>query len=141
MSVNSFSTLKVPLCCTGVLFAVRIILWQPRSAVTTTETFHELIYVKISFKSIKFTIHITLRPFLLFILFRSYNIVIPLNDFDIGRDFSVFDVDIKGQLEQNFLNTAESTISSLLWNWYLMSYGYTVADSSAFFITQCWWQF
>ena len=78
--------------------------------------------MKISFKSIKFTIHITLRPFLLFnfviifdnkILFCSYYIVIPLDDFDIGRDFSVFDVDIKGQLEQNFLNTAESTISSL----------------------------
>ena len=46
-------------------------------------------------------------------LFCSYNIVIPLNNFYISRNDSVFDVDIIGQLEQNFLNTAESTISSL----------------------------
>ena len=46
-------------------------------------------------------------------LFCSYNIDMPLNNFDISRNDNVFDVDIIGQLEQNFLNTAESTISSL----------------------------
>ena len=53
-------------------------------------------------------------------LFCSYNIVIPFDDFDISRNYSVFDVDIITQLQQNLFNTLETIIFILFTEWFFL---------------------